>query len=81
MHTVIYGCPPPRIFDKIVDNLGKIFDWYIKERFSYIRVFSCSVPPHRLPEFLLDRLVCREVAHQTVHGGISKELKALQKRV
>jgi hypothetical protein len=75
MHTAIYGYPPPRIFDKIVTNLGKIVDWYIEEHFSYIRVFGCSVPPHALPKFLPDRLVCREVAHQTVLGGIGKDLK------
>jgi len=81
MHTAIYGFPPPRISEKIMANMDKIADWYIEENFSYIRVFGCSVPPHALPEFLPERLVCREVAHQIVHGGISKELKALQKRV
>jgi hypothetical protein len=62
MHTAIYGYPPPRISDKIVTNLGRIADWYIEEHFSYIRVFGCSVPPYALPQFLPDRLVCREVA-------------------
>ena len=81
MHTAIYGYPPPRISNKIVTNLGDIVDWYVEENFSYIRVFSCLVPPHALPQFLPDRLVCREVAHQTVHGGISKEMKAIQKKV
>jgi hypothetical protein len=49
MHTTIYGCPPPRILDKIVTNLGRIQYWYIKEHFSYIRVFGCSVPPYDFP--------------------------------
>jgi hypothetical protein len=80
MHTAIYGYPPPRISDKFVTNLGRIADWYIEEHFSYIRVFSCSVPPHAQPQFLLDRLVCREVTHQTVLGGIIKELKVVQKK-
>jgi hypothetical protein len=77
MHVAIYGCPPPRISKKIVTNLGKIKDWYIEENFSYIMVFGCSVPPHALPKFLPDRLVCHEVAHQTVLGGINTELKAV----
>jgi hypothetical protein len=81
MHTAIFGHPPPRISDKIVVNLDKVADWYIEEHFSYIRVFGCSVPPYALPQFLPDRLVCREVARQTVLGGISKELKAVQKKV
>jgi hypothetical protein len=71
----------PRISDKIVTNLGKIADWYIEEHFSYIRVFGCSIPPHALPKFLPDRLVYWEVAHQTVLGGINKELKEVQKKV
>jgi hypothetical protein len=57
MHTAIYGYPPPIIFDKIVTNLGNIMDSYIKDHFSYIRVFNCSVPPHALPQFLPYRLV------------------------
>jgi hypothetical protein len=81
VHIAIYGFPPPRISDQIVANLGKIVDWYIEEHFSYIKVFGCSVPPHALPMFLLDQLVCQEVAHQTVLGGISKELKAVQKKM
>jgi hypothetical protein len=64
-----------------VTILGKIEDWYIEENFCYIKVFCCSIPPHDLPKFLLDRLVCQQVTHQIVHGGISKELKAIQKRV
>jgi hypothetical protein len=62
-------------------NLGAIVDWYIEESFSYIRVFGCYISPHALPIFLPNRLVCREVAHQTVSGGITKELKATHKRV
>jgi hypothetical protein len=81
MHVAIYGFPPPRISDKIVTNLGKIADWYIEEHFSYIRVFGCSIPPHVFPKFPPDRLVCREVVHQTMLGGINKELKAVQKKV
>ena len=72
MHIALYGCPPPRISDKIMTNLGKIADWYIEERFSYIGVFGCSIPPHALPKFLPDQLVCREVSYQTVAGGINK---------
>jgi hypothetical protein len=72
---------PRRISEQIIGNLGAIADWYIEERFSYIRVFGCFTSPHSLPRFLPDRLVCREVAYQTVSGGITKELKATQKRV
>jgi hypothetical protein len=62
-------------------NMGKTTYWFIEENFSYIRVFICSVSPHALLIFLLEHLVCREVAYQTVTGGIKKELKAAQKKV
>jgi hypothetical protein len=76
IYISIYDFPPPIISDRIMANLGKIEDLYIEENFSYIRVFECSVPPHSLPKFLPYQLVCREVAYQTVIGGINKELKA-----
>jgi hypothetical protein len=57
-------------------NLGKIADWFIDEKFSYIRVFGCSVPPHALSRFLPNQLVCREVAYQTVTWGVNKEMEA-----
>jgi hypothetical protein len=81
MHTVIFGHPPPRISDTVVANQDKVADWYIKEHFSYIIVFDCSVPPYALTQFLPDRLVCHEVARQTILGRISKELNAVQKKV
>jgi hypothetical protein len=81
IHIYLYGFPPPQISDKIMGNLGKIADRYIEEKFSYISVFGCSVPPHALSNFLPDRMVFREVAYQIMIGGINKELKAGQKKV
>jgi hypothetical protein len=80
MHKMFYGCDPPRISETVSKNLKAIADWFIEESFSYIRVYGCSIPPHALPKFLPDRLVCREVAHQIVKGGIRIELKAAQKK-
>jgi hypothetical protein len=81
IHISLYGFPPPQISDKIMRNLGKIANWFIKENFSYIRVFRCLVPPHALPRCLPDRLVCREVSYQTMTGGIDKELKEAHKKL
>jgi hypothetical protein len=64
-----------------MENLCTFADWYIEENVSYIRVFGSSFPSHALPQFLPDKLVCREVAYQTVAIGITKELKATQKKV
>jgi hypothetical protein len=80
MHRIFFGCEPPRIYDAITKNLKAVADWFIEENFSYISVCGCSIPPHALPKFLLDRLVCREVAHQLVKGSVGLELKAAQKK-
>jgi hypothetical protein len=74
-----FGCETPRISSTIVENLKTVVDWFIEENFSYVRVYGCSIPPHALPKILPDRLICREVAHQLVNGGIGLELKAQQK--
>jgi hypothetical protein len=71
---------PPRISELVIGSLKAVVDWFIEENFSYIRVFGCSIPPHALPKFLPDRLVCREVAHQIIIGSIGIELKAAQKK-
>jgi len=81
MHKNFYGCEPPRISDRVIENLKEIADWFIDENFSYIRVYGYFIPPHALPKFLPDRLVCRDVAHQIVKGDIGLELKAAQKKV
>jgi hypothetical protein len=81
LHVTIFGHPPPRISDNIVTNLSSIADWYVEAEFSYLRIFGASVPPHALPLFIPDKLACREVARQTVTGGISKELKGYSKKV
>jgi hypothetical protein len=80
VHQILYGYAPSRILEPIVGNLRAIADWFIEENFSYVRVFSCSIAPHDLPKFLIDRLVCREVAYQIIIGGIGTELKEAQKK-
>ena len=63
IHEVLYGNIPPRIFEQIMGNLGAIEDWYIEESFSYIRFYGCFSSPRDLPKFILDRLICSEMAY------------------
>jgi hypothetical protein len=81
MHVIIFDNPPPKISDSIAANLSSVADWYVEAEFSYIRVFSASIPPYSLPLFILDRLVCCKIARQTVISGIRKELKGFSKKV
>jgi hypothetical protein len=80
LHLMLYGCTPPHISESVIGNLKVVVDWFIEENFSYIRVFGCSIPPHALPKFLPNRLVCREVAYQIITGSIGIELKTAQKK-
>jgi hypothetical protein len=80
LHQILYNYAPPCISELVIGSLRAIADWFIEDNFSYIRVFRCSIPPHALPKFLPDRLVCREVAYQIVMGGIRIELKTSQKK-
>jgi hypothetical protein len=80
LHVAIFGQPPPRISDSVATSLSSVADWYLEAEFSYIRVFGTSVPPYALPLFLPDKLLCREIARQSVLGGISKELKGVSKK-
>jgi hypothetical protein len=61
-------------------NLGNLTDWFIEENLSYIKDFGWLVPPHALPQFLPNKMVCREVVYQTVARGINKDLKVAQKK-
>jgi hypothetical protein len=81
LHTTIFCHPPPRISDSITVNLSSIADWYVEAEFSYLGVFGAFVPPNALPQFIPDRLACREIARQIVISGVSKELEGYSKKV
>jgi hypothetical protein len=50
MHVAIFGNLSARISDSIMKNLSRVVDWYVEKEFSYIRVFSTSVPSHALEQ-------------------------------
>ena len=51
-------------------------------RFTYVRVFGSSAPPHVLPLYIPDKLLAREIAYQTCgEGGLTKELKDKKKAI
>jgi REP element-mobilizing transposase RayT len=81
LHVAIFGQPPPRISDSVATSLSSVADWYLEVKFLYIRVFETSVPPYALPLFLPDKLLCCEIARQSVLSGIRKELKGVLKKV
>jgi hypothetical protein len=81
LHVTIFSHLPPRILEIIVVNMISIVDWYVEAKFSYLKVFSASVPPHALPLFIPNRMACHEITKKTVLGGVRKELKGYSKKV
>jgi hypothetical protein len=81
LHKMLYGCVAPNILESVIGNLREFTDWFIEDKFSYIRIFGCSIPPHALEKFLPNRLVCKEVVHQIVESGTGIELKATQNKL
>jgi hypothetical protein len=81
LHVTIFGQPPPKISDSVATSLSSMEDWYLEVEFLYIRIFGTFVPPYSLPLFLLDKLLCREIARKSMLGEISKELKGVSKKV
>jgi hypothetical protein len=77
LHVAIFVQPPPMISNSVATNLSSMADWYLEVKFLYIKVFSTYVPPYALPLFFSDKLLCREIARQTVLGRINKELKGV----
>lgn len=66
---------------KAMKNLNKIWNWFGKESFTYIKVLGSYVDPHVLPLYIPEKLLCWEVEYQTVGHGITKALKYYNKKV
>lgn len=74
-HQALFYTKLPRMSRPTMDCLERILDWQTEGNFSFIRVLSCLSPPHVLPLYILDMLLCKEVAYQIMRIGITVELK------
>ena len=55
LHRLLFGYPPARFSESPISALKEIVDWYVFEKYSYIRVYGCQDSPHTLPTFIPDR--------------------------
>lgn len=53
--------------------------YLIEEWFTYIRDFCSTSDPHVLPLYVYNKLLAREIAHQTVGKDLTKVLKENKK--
>lgn len=60
---MIFNKKAPRFSQESVANLLVVGKYYIKEWFTYIRVFGSTVDPHVLPLYVSDKLLAREISY------------------
>ena len=59
LHALIFGFPPPMFSKSVVSSLKENVDWYVFEKYSYIKVYGCQDSPHTLATFILDRFLLK----------------------
>jgi len=57
------------------DDLQRVWNWFIEELFTYVRVYGSLAHPHVLPLFIPYKILRIEIAYQIVRFDISKILK------
>lgn len=75
LHRLLFGFPPPRFSKSAESTLKEIVDWYVFEKYSYIRVYGYHDSPHTLPTFIPNRFVLKEISYHIVSIGITRVLK------
>jgi hypothetical protein len=54
-----------------MQDIKEIGDWYIGKHYTYIRIYGSTGAPHFLPKYILEKLLIREIAYQTMEVGIT----------
>jgi len=75
VYYAIFNKPAPRLSEEALVNLTAISSWFGEEKFTYIRLFTSTSNPHALPLYILDKFLVRELAHQIIVEGMSRNLK------
>jgi hypothetical protein len=45
------------MIDNAIEVIRNIWDWYLMEYGTYIRIYGAMKPPHLLPRFIPDKIV------------------------
>lgn len=59
----------------MLQGLLLVGKYFVEEWYTYIKVFGSTLDPHVLALYVSDKLLAREIAHQTVGKGLTKTLK------
>jgi hypothetical protein len=69
-----------RISTKVMQALKDISDWYIGRYYTYIRIYGSTSAPHLLPRYVLNKVIIRKIAYQTIDDGVTTLLASNSKR-
>lgn len=46
-------------------SLSEIGDWFIGDKFTYIRIYDATKAPHLFPSLITDHMVLEEITYQS----------------
>ena len=75
----VFNEKAPRLSKEAQVDFTRIGKWFIEDLFTYVRVYGSIDEPHVLPLYVLDKLLAREIAYQTVGHGLTKSLREEKK--
>lgn len=72
---MIFNKKAPKFSKEAATDLLVVGKYFVEEWFTYIKVFGSIVDLRFLPLYVSDKLLVREIAHQTMGKGLTKTLK------
>ena len=81
IYETIFDKKATRLSEEAKTNILPVARWFGEELFTYIRDFWSIIALHVLPYYVLDKLLAREIAYQTMGDGITKTLKEQKKSI
>ena len=74
IYQVLFGEEAPCLSLEGQNIVKEYGDWYMTPDGVYIRIPSSTKAPHRLPHFVLDTLLLKEIAYQKYVNGMVASL-------
>jgi len=81
IYQTIFNKKAPGLSKEAKIDILSVARWFGEELFTYIRGFWSITTRHVLPYYVLDKLLAREIAYQTVGDAITKTLKEKKKSI
>ena len=73
-HQLLFETEMPRISEAGWESISLIGNWYMMNKFTYIRLVGITPTPHLLPKYIPDKLLLKAFAFQLFEIGQTMEL-------